>query len=58
MTTEARKAVLCACGRYWLECNLHTKWVPRFISRRPIVDEERHSRKDCSYFDKEDISLP
>lgn len=49
---------LCACRRYWLEENLKIKWVPRFISRRPLVDEERHSRIDCSFFDQEDISLP
>jgi hypothetical protein len=58
MTTLTNGPMLCSCGRYWLEENLKTKWVPRFISRRPVVDEERHSRKGCSTFEEEDVSIP
>ena len=55
---QAVVAMLCACRQHWLEENLKTKWVPRFINRRPLIDEERHSRNSCSHFSEKDVALP
>jgi hypothetical protein len=58
VTKLKKGAELCICGQYWLEENLKTKWVPRFIKPEPVIDEEFHGRDVCSVFDQEDVPLP
>ena len=48
----------CACGQYLLKETYGSKQIPRFISRRPIVDWESHTLQACDYFDREDVPLP